>query len=223
MIIDYVVHPGDMPPRTVAIHSNATEDHPLHKWVRDEVAKLAIGEEFEVREDPACSMIATTHGTKKTLPLYIDHGPPENRVPVNLCWLDILIIGRKTQLVEVLIEIEESGVGPSEVCGKYLTSALATYYHDGKNSFHVARDALFIQVVKVKSGDGDDPPMKTKWGFIESVLNVERIPSTTRIGEYRLFWKAPGGLRSPGNNDFAAIIEEHLAKSRLSILSAKEY
>jgi hypothetical protein len=52
--------------------------------------------------------------------------------------------------IKMIVEIEESNVKPTQVCGKFLTSALSKYYiHETQNNQPIEMDekVTFIQIL----------------------------------------------------------------------------
>jgi len=103
------------------------------------------------------------------------------------CNVDILIL--KDDKISVIIEIDESNIKPTQICGKFLTSAIAKYYiHEPDNvAVSMSDSVLFIQLV---STDNLKTDLTSK---IEQFRNIEEsiqkiIPlSESKITKYLLF------------------------------------
>lgn len=70
------------------------------------------------------------------------------------CNVDILIL--KNEKIKVLVEIDVSKIIPTQICGKFLTSALSIcYIHKNKSNCIIEMDdsVAFIQVVDTSSLD----------------------------------------------------------------------
>jgi len=161
------------------------KDHPYHKKVRNQFKDDKIDQRFDLLEDAACTSSSKTHGNKRTLPLYTVMNKQD------LCWVDMLIFRKKMESIGVIIEIEESDIGPIHVCGKYLASALTSYYDDGVNDKKYLVDTLFIQIVKprkTKTDKNQEPAMAKKWKIIEDSINQIIHINDCKITKYRLFW-----------------------------------
>jgi len=90
--------------------------------------------------------------------------------------------------VTVLFEIEESKLDPTQVCGKFLTSALAKYYIHRNNPVAKLpiKDTKFLQIL-----DFSKLPLNSlkpkQWKMIEESIQKEYVLSRkTRISEYRV-------------------------------------
>jgi hypothetical protein len=145
-----------------------------------EVGKIAAGvveqagDHCELRMDPACS---SSKGRR--LPLV--NGSTKNRATI-YCFVDALVMCRGR--VRVVIEIEESDVKPTQVCGKFLTSALSSHYiPKGESAIRLDTVLWFIQVVN--SRDFRDRSRKlSQLRHLET--SIQRIPRLVGDIEYRL-------------------------------------
>ena len=70
---------------------------------------------------------------------------------------------------------------------------------------------LFVQIVRPKSGDAQNPPMKEKWKAIEDAINDRVLVENEKITKYRIFWGADIGFMSPNNHDLYQEIRHHLS------------
>jgi hypothetical protein len=144
--------------------------HILHEKIGREISSKIDG----VLLDSAC-------GGSHVLPLFKSTAKSNK---TEFCDVDILIL--KDNEVKVIIEIEEANIKPTQICGKYLTSALSRYYIYEDKVIPMAKDVLFIQVldtVKLK-------PTSSKiaqWKNIEEEI-IKIIPiKGSAITRYRLF------------------------------------
>ncbi|MBI5500485.1 MAG: hypothetical protein HY907_09590 [Deltaproteobacteria bacterium] len=118
-------------------------EHHLHRVVGD--ALLEIAEEsagMEVLLDPACG--APNTGCHN-LPLFLSS---KKSNATEVCNVDAVVF--VDGAVKVVVEIEEADVGPTQICGKLLTTALAEgLIHEtcGKELVPLADDAVFVQVL----------------------------------------------------------------------------
>jgi hypothetical protein len=79
---------------------------------------------LKIVKDPACCREGET--ALQQIPLFCKN--LKNR-KTRYCCVDLLIL--QDNKIRVIVEIEESDIKPTQVCGKFLTSALSTYYiHD---------------------------------------------------------------------------------------------
>lgn len=110
--------------------------HDLHMRIADRL-EAALSGVCTVLRDKAC-------GGAQHIPLFV--GFDKSRA-TGYCNVDLLI--RQGALVRGIIEIEESDIKPTQICGKFLTSALATFYehkNDGRLPLGGA-SLFFVQVV----------------------------------------------------------------------------
>jgi hypothetical protein len=134
---------------------------------------------MELILDYACSGLSKKDGGQQ-IPFYIK-GPKSNETKI--CNVDAMII--KENKIRIIIEIEESANEPTQVCGKYLTSALSQFYtHTASTSGKECEikldksSVLFIEVIDTKKfkilkpdekGRGTDKPEQLK--HIENAIN----------------------------------------------------
>ncbi len=116
-----------------------TVKHPLHYKVGKRLEK-----EFEknVILDSACA-----NERRQRIPIFIEE--PKS-FEAKICDVDILIL--KDEKIKIIIEIEESNITPTQICGKFLTSVLGKYYiHEknncNRNSIPYSKSVLFMQIL----------------------------------------------------------------------------
>ena len=99
-----------------------------------------------------------------------------------LCNPDIIIIEQNK--VKIIIEIEESQITPTHICGKYLTSSLSKYYIYNNKKIEIDNQALFIQIY-----DTSKLPKNTKkkdqLDTVEKL--VENLSIFNKNFEYKIF------------------------------------
>ena len=152
-------------------------DHVLHEKLGKTLSDSFSGEPgYKVMLDSAC-------GGNRALPLFTScKRTNENRI----CHVDILIV--KDGKVRAIIEIEESDVKPNQICGKFLTSALASCYSDGKGPLHDLNSSIaFIQVLD-KSKLNVPPAKKLKqWDNLEEAMCRILPVGNSQISVYKIF------------------------------------
>ncbi|MCL2207509.1 MAG: hypothetical protein FWB90_05360 [Fibromonadales bacterium] len=113
------------------------EKHPLHKTVGELLKKFAKDKKFETRLDSAC-------GGDQLISLF---SCSEKSRESRLCCVDAMLL--KNNKVAVVIEIEESDIKPTQICGKYLTTALSKEYnYADKESVSIEKESIdFIQIL----------------------------------------------------------------------------
>lgn len=150
--------------------------HPLHLAVANAIKRRGIGA-ADLYRDPACD-----DSPRQRLPLF--RGDPSRST--ELCKVDLLVI--KNDAVRVIIEIEESAAKPTIICGKFLTSALATHFiHACLESRPIpfSDSALFVQVVDTHKL----PPHSKKpaqYVHLESVIRSLLPTLDSSLKQYQL-------------------------------------
>ena len=168
----------------------------LHK----KVGKIFLGliseyTNLKLIQDPACQ---EKPGVKQRIPLFcnIEKGR-ENE----FCNVDMLVL--KNNKIKIIVEIEESNVKPTQVCGKFLTSALAKYLiHRTVSKKPVEKDenVMFIQIL-----DTSKLKERTKkiaqWKQLEAQINGFLPLGDSRINNYKI-------LTSDELSELGHLIEE---------------
>lgn len=117
--------------------------HRLHRAVGEVLREAEVASTgVTLLLDPACG----TPGSKcHNLPLFLK--PPKNNA-TEICNVDaVLLAGDR---IKVVVEIEETNVGPTQICGKFLTTALAKgLIHEAFSNRLVEFDdsTVFVQVL----------------------------------------------------------------------------
>ena len=134
---------------------------------------------YDILKDPACAYDG------KNIPLFCSEKKSNQ---TEYCDVDLLIV--KSNKIRVIIEIEEANIKPTQICGKFLTSALSSCYigkfNDNK-PVSMDDEVLFIQIL-------DTSNLKEGAHKIEQWRNIEEsikqiIPlKNSRIKEYKLFY-----------------------------------
>ena len=155
--------------------------HELHVSIGDLIEeRLRECEDFKLVRDMACMREG---GLKQKIPLFCSE---EKSNKTKYCNVDLLVI--QDGKIRVIIEIEESDVKPTQICGKFLTSALARYYihKTEENPIGMHDSVTFIQVVNISKLSALS--MKPyQWKNLEaSIRNILPLRGSN-IREYRLF------------------------------------
>lgn len=158
--------------------------HPLHEIIGHNLTNANFPS-CEVLKDPAC-------GGRQNLPLF---GLLPKSNETEYCNVDALIV--KNKQIRVIIEIEESDVKPTQICGKFLTSALSSYFiHETYNNVPIAiMDALFIQILDatgLKRATSKIEQWRNLENSIKSLLQLRKFS----IIEYKLFWRDSKNFQS---------------------------
>ncbi|HIJ87328.1 MAG TPA: hypothetical protein HPP97_06520 [Desulfuromonadales bacterium] len=156
-------------------------NHSLHKKIGAVIDNALKGHiQIRVIKDPAC---CTDSHDKQHIPLFVSE--VKNR-STRYCCVDLLIL--QDDKIRIIIEIEESDIKPTQICGKFLTSALSEYYiHDKDDgSKEMGKSVTFIQVL-------DTSKLKDRSVKEEQFLELEKsinkiLPLKGRpICQYKLF------------------------------------
>lgn len=114
-------------------------NHPLHKTI-GKLIDQTFSEKCKIIKDPACE---TTKGELQNVPLFCSE---EKSNKTELCNVDILML--ENNAIKVIIEIEEANVKPTQICGKYLTSALSHFFiHKSHGIIPMDSNVLFVQIL----------------------------------------------------------------------------
>jgi hypothetical protein len=150
--------------------------HELHVSI-GELIEDSLGERAKIVRDQAC-------GGNQQIPLFCSDDKSRS---TEYCNVDLLVI--QDGKIRVIVEIEESDVKPTQICGKFLTSALAYYYiHETEDNVPIGmHDSVsFIQVVdtsNLKSLSAKPYQWKNLESSIENILPIK----DSNIKEYSLF------------------------------------
>lgn len=152
--------------------------HPLHKAIGGIVTgNLLPG--YEVLKDRAC-------GGKQNIPLFCSEKKSNQ---TEYCNVDLLIL--KADKIRVIIEIEEANIKPTQICGKFLTSALSSFYiHENKdNRVYSMHDSVsFIQILDTPKIKKDKTSKIEQWKNIEESIKKIIPVKDSKIDNYRLFY-----------------------------------
>lgn len=146
----------------------------------------AVGSIISGKNFPNCEIIMDKAcGGKQSVPLFSTKSKTNM---TEYCNVDILIL--QEGKIKVIIEIDESDIKPTQICGKFLTSALSNYYiHQSKKDIPIGKSdsVLFIQIL------GTSNLIIDKTSKIEQFRNIEEsiqkvLPiSDSHISKYSLF------------------------------------
>jgi len=155
----------------------AAKYHPLHFWLGNIFDDL-LTDDFRLIRDKDC-------GGDQKIPLFIDK---EKSRKTQLCYVDLLIIHNNK--IHSVIEVEESDGKPTQVCGKFLTTALSNYYiHKKENNkpIPMGEDVLFFQFVDTSGLKRDRTSKNEQWKNIEKTINEILPLKNSSIKHYKMF------------------------------------
>lgn len=153
-------------------------EHPLHKAIGDIFAADPLPG-YEFLKDPACAYDG------QNIPLFCSEKKSNQ---TEYCNVDLLIV--KSNKIKVIIEIEEANIKPTQICGKFLTSALSSCYigqYNDSKPVSMDESVLFIQILdSSKLTEGTHKPKQ--WTNIEESITQIIPVKNSRIKKYRLFY-----------------------------------
>jgi hypothetical protein len=153
--------------------------HPLHK---------IIGDIVEDNKFPNCTIIKDRACGEKTqrIPIFFSIDKSNH---TKYCDIDLLII--KDNKIRVIVEIEEANIKPTQICGKFLTSALSSYFiHKAFNNIPIPMDdsVSFIQILDTSKLKVDKTSKLKQWKNLEkSIINILPI-NDSKIRKYKLIY-----------------------------------
>ncbi len=182
--------------------------HPLHRIVGQCISSYRF---------PSCKIIKDSAcGGQQNIPLFCSKDK-SNRT--EYCNVDLLIL--KDSKIRVIIEIEETDIKPTQICGKFLTSALSSYFiHECKNNVPVGMgdSVFFIQVLntsRLKEGTVKPDQWRNLEKSIRKILPIEG----SRIRKYKLLYgnvsEFKGRHRNKGT-ELITYIKSHIGMDRTS-------
>ena len=182
--------------------------HPLHKVIGECIGSHEF-RNCKIIKDPAC-------GGEQNIPLFCSEDKSNK---TEYCNVDLLIL--KDDKIRVIIEIEETDIKPTQICGKFLTSALSRYFiHECKNNVPVGMSdsVSFIQILntaRLKAGAAKIEQWKNLEESIKNTLPIEG----SRIRRYKLLYgnvsEFKGRHRNKGT-ELITYIKRHIGMDRTS-------
>ena len=167
----------------------------IHKKVGEIFKKVVpANSDFKLLLDKAC-------GGNQRIPLFYTSRKSRH---TEYCNVDLLIL--KHNKIKVIVEIEESNVKPTQICGKFLTSALSCYYiHESEANKPVekADSVLFIQIVDTSKLVKNKTAKYTQWKALEKSINQILPIKDGKIMSYKL-------LTTDDLTELDAIIKKNL-------------
>jgi hypothetical protein len=139
-------------------------DHPLHKSVGDALrAAQLLRPDLDLVLDPAC-------GGKQRIPLFLSKEGGRRNC---LCCVDAILLDHNRKTISVIVEIEESSLEPTTICGKLMTSALSRgFMHQstGGRLVPMGNPVLFLQILDTSSLKRGSAKI-AQWRNIEERMN----------------------------------------------------
>ena len=157
--------------------------HPLHikiaQYIESHLSDL-FNENVMLIKDQAC-------GGRQQIPLFLNEHKSRQ---TELCKVDLAI--KQNNKIEIIIEIDTKII-PTQICGKFLTSALSSFYihRTERKPIPLSENVLFIQILDSEFGNLVE---KDKTAKIYQCRNIEKsiqeVAGTMnlKIKGYNLFW-----------------------------------
>ncbi len=167
--------------------------HQLHEIIADCVSADEFPD-YKIIKSQDC-------GGCQHVPLFCLEGKSRK---TRYCMVDMLMM--KDDKIRVIIEIEESNVKPVQICGKFLASALASYYiHRSENNTPVGMSdsVLFVQILDASKLE-ENTSKKDQWESLEK--SIDNILPIGKIRKYKLFCGNLSELESREGNKCPKLI-----------------
>lgn len=159
--------------------------HPLHK---------IIGAIFENSKFLNCDVIKDLAcGGNQHIPLFCS---TDKSNQTKYCNVDLLIL--KNNKVRIIVEIEEANIKPTQICGKFLTPALSSYFiHRTRDYIPILMDdsVSFIQILDTSKLKLDETSKINQWTNLEKSIQDIIPVKNSKINDYKLFFGNPSNFR----------------------------
>ena len=152
------------------------EVNPLHLRIGQSLSECLMGKEGTVLlRDGAC-------GGAQHIPLFCSERKSRE---TEYCNVDLMIL--KDNKIKVIIEIEESNVKPTQVCGKFLTSALSKYHlHHSTFKAEMDHSVTFIQILDTSALNREKTRKTNQWDHLAKSINEILPLKGSKIQKYVL-------------------------------------
>ena len=167
-------------------------EHPLHKiiWkcIRNDFPY------YKIKQSRDC-------GGRQNVPLFCSK---DKSNATEYCNVDLLMI--KNNKIQVIIEIEETDVKPTQICGKFLTSALSAYYihqSENNNPIEMGDSVLFIQILDTSQLEKKTSKIK-QWEHLEK--SIKSLLPIGKISKYKLLHGNGSDFKSRMGNKCTELI-----------------
>ena len=169
--------------------------HPLHKIV-GECIDWNDFPDCKIIKDPAC-------GGKQNIPLFCSN---DKSNATEYCNVDLLIL--KDNKIRVIIEIEETNIKPTQICGKFLTSALSScFIHESEHNTAIGMSdsVSFIQILDTSQLQDRTSKVKQWENLEKSIMNILSVEGI-KIGKYKLLYGNVSDFKDGNSNKCAELI-----------------
>jgi hypothetical protein len=177
-------------------------EHPFHLAVARTVQSIidTCGvKDAQLIRDSAC-------GERQQIPLFCSD---EKSNETEYCNIDMAIIRRRE--IVVLIEIEESNIKPTQICGKFLTSALSRCsMHRVYGTRKLGEDVLFLQILDTSKLKRESDKLRQFRHLSESIRAVLPLRHSG-VKSYRLLPTTKSELENgPDRSILENVLRGHL-------------
>jgi hypothetical protein len=148
---------------------------------------MAMGRLFEKSLPTGCVLIRDEAcGGEQRIPLFCTL---EKSRATELCNVDMLVL--KENRIRIIVEIEESNVKPTQICGKLLTAALDKYFiHESENDEPIRMDetVTFVQIVDTSRLVKSKTAKYSQWNALQGLIDGVLPLKGSNIKRYSLFY-----------------------------------
>ncbi len=185
--------------------------HPLHKKIGDVLEKLLKDNcsDYDLIKDPACE--TNEKKQRQHLPLFCS---TDKSRKTWFCNVDVLILKKKE--IKVILEVEESNTRPIQICGKFLTSVLSSYFiHKTTNDSYIpmSDSVLFIQIVDTSKLNEEKTSKIEQWKNIEKSINDSSLVGVDKVKRYKLYFGKVDDFKETIETKLISCISEFLTSS----------
>lgn len=163
--------------RRFRLNKEPARKHPLHRIVGQCISSYRFPG-CKIIKDPAC-------GGQQNIPLFCSNDKSNK---TEYCNVDLLIL--EDSKIRAIIEIEETDITPTQICGKFLTSALSSYFiHESENNnpIRMSDSVSFIQILNMsRLNEGTAKP--DQWKNLEKSIRKILPIEGSRIRKYKLLY-----------------------------------
>ncbi len=192
--------------RRFRLNEELAMKHPLHRIVGQCISSYRF---------TSCRIIKDhASGGQQNIPLFCSKDKSNK---TEYCNIDLLIL--EDSKIRVIIEIEETDITPTQICGKFLTSALSSYFiHESENNnpIRMSDSVLFVQILntsRLKERTAKLDQWKNLEKSIRKILPIEG----SRVRKYKLLRGNVSEFKSGHRNkctELITYIKSHIGRDR---------
>ncbi len=173
--------------------------NPLHLKIGEALSEyLGSKENVTLLRDAACGV---NQPGRQRIPLFCNDKKSRE---TEYCNVDMMIL--KDSRIKVIIEIEESNVKPTQVCGKFLTSALSRHYLHHSGNAEMDQSVTFIQILDTSALVKGKTKKLDQWDYLAKSINeILPLRGHSSIKNYVLLGCSLGDFEQKKPELFSAI------------------